>query len=89
MLSLAVGRWGTIYLLDAHNHGISIFDSSGKYQAGFSYASFSHPDAIAVDSAGNVYVADNVLGQVVAFSSNYKAVLWTEGDIRRTLTSEA
>ena len=52
-----------VYVADSSNNRIQKFDSNGNFitkwgTEGTGDGQFSNPDGIAVDSSGNVYVAD-------------------------------
>ncbi len=53
--SVAVDKWGNIFVSDYGNNLIRKIDSTGKISSIFAV---NHPKGIAVDTLGNVYVAD-------------------------------
>ncbi len=77
--SVAIGPAGNVFVLDAGNHRIQTFDSSGAFvtelgskgsgNGEFSWP-FEWPPEIAVDSSGNVYVADTGNGMIQKFDSD-------------------
>lgn len=69
---VAVDSAGTVYVADTYNHTIRTIDSTGyvstfagkaetpgNTNGGISSALFNQPNDVAVDAAGNVYVADS------------------------------
>lgn len=76
-LEVAVDRFGRVYVSDAWNNRIQIFDATGAYltTVGGSPNSTSGglraPSGIAVDGAGNLYVADSDNHCVQKFAPGY------------------
>jgi DNA-binding beta-propeller fold protein YncE len=79
---IAVDSGGNIYVNDFNsgilanfNHRVQIFNSDGVFQSAFgSFGSgngqFSDPFGIALDSGGNIYVADTGNNRVQVFNSD-------------------
>ena len=78
---VAVDIAGNIYVVEqgqgspAINHRVQKFDSSGNFtlkfgQLGTGDGQFKFPSGIAVDSLGNIYVADNNNHRIQKFDSN-------------------
>lgn len=60
----AVGRDGSLYVLDGVNHRVVVYDGEGRFQfqfgrRGTGLGQFAYPLGIATDPNGNVYVADS------------------------------
>jgi DNA-binding beta-propeller fold protein YncE len=60
----AVGRDGSLYILDGVNHRVVVCDAEGRFQFQFGsrgrgLGQFAYPLGIAADPNGNVYVADS------------------------------
>jgi predicted CXXCH cytochrome family protein len=61
---VAVGRNGSLYVLDGVNHRVVVYDAAGRFQFPFGSrgggpGQFLYPLGIAADPNGNVYVADS------------------------------
>lgn len=61
--SAAVDKDGNIYVVDAFNFRVEIFDANGKFlrqfgSQGDKYGMFNRPKGIALDTYGNIYVLD-------------------------------
>lgn len=72
---------GKVYATDAYQ--VFVFDKSGKVleqfgMPGGASADLDHPNGIAVDGNGHIYVADSNHNRVTAFSPQ-GSVLWTVG----------
>ena len=77
---LAVGKDGKLYVVDAGNFRIQIFDHDGKYLSTFGsigtqLATFARPKEISVDADGNLYVIDAVLGHCKIFDPQGELLL--------------
>lgn len=77
--SVAVGPSGEIYVADSGHNRVLIYSPTGTLQgrwgaaegdgaAGRGPGQFDHPDAVAVDGAGDVYVADTDNNRIVKLS---------------------
>jgi len=69
---LAVGRDGTLNVVDSGNFRIQIFDRDGLFLRSFGRAGkqpgqFARPKEIAADAAGNLYVVDGAFGNFQVF----------------------
>ncbi len=63
---VAVGG-GEVFVLDAGNTRIQIFDTAGHFRRAISLVDTDNRTGLAVDSQGYVYVTDPVLNQIQAF----------------------
>jgi streptogramin lyase len=86
--AVAVSK-GKVYAADAYQ--ILIFDTQGKLlkqfgQPGPGRNGLDHPNGIAVDDKGRIYVSDSNNNRVTAFSPE-GAVLWTTGEPIKSLNS--
>jgi DNA-binding beta-propeller fold protein YncE len=60
----AVGRNGSLYVLDGVNHRVVVYDNEGRFRSQFGsrgggLGQLAYPLGIATDSTGRVYVADS------------------------------
>lgn len=81
---------GKVYATDTYQ--VVVFDEQGNVlqqigMPGLAPGDFDHPNGIAVDSRGRIYVADSNHSRVTALSSDGK-VLWTVGSKGTALTSQ-
>jgi DNA-binding beta-propeller fold protein YncE len=67
---------GNLLVLDAETAWVQRFSPTGQLDGKFAgpTAGFYHPRGIAVDSAGNVYLADTGTGRIVALNSSGEQV---------------
>ena len=73
-LAATVGADGALYVVDAGNFRVQVFDASGKFKrvfggVGSELGRFSRPRSIALDNEGNVYVSDNAFNNVQIFNA--------------------
>lgn len=73
-IQAAVGRDGTLYVLDSGNFRVQAFSADGQFLRAFGSigsgaANFARPRGIAVDDEGNVYVSDAYFGNVQVFNA--------------------
>ncbi len=76
---IAVDSGDNIYVADADNHGVQVFDPSGVLQSAFGSSSsgnvqINRPRGITVDSGDNIYVADADNDGAQAFSESQPPV---------------
>lgn len=69
---LAVGRDGTLNVVDSGNFRVQIFDRDGRFLRSFGRAGkqpgqFARPKEIAADASGNLYVVDGAFGNFQVF----------------------
>ena len=69
--------FGDVYIADAGNQFIEKFDSKGKALLSFQEGALKHPQSIALDSGGGIYVTDPVRNSFFVF--------FPEGDRYREL----
>lgn len=73
-VGVAVDGSGNLYVVDAGNSLVQVFDSKGAFlrrwgSSGFGDGQFRNPYGIAVDGSGNVYVADTGNCRIQVFDS--------------------
>lgn len=78
---VAVDGHDNLYVTDAMNFSIRVFDEHGTYiksigQVGDSPGSFARPKGISVDSDGNLYVLDAIFGNFQIFNNNGQLLLY-------------
>ena len=78
---VAVGKDGRLYVVDAGNFRVQIFDHDGKYlksfgQLGTQLGNLARPKEIATDAEGNVYVVDAAFGNFQIFNSEGQLLLF-------------
>lgn len=77
---VAVGRDGRLYVSDALNFRIQVFDRDGRFVRAFGTlgdgpGQFARPKGVAVDSEGHVYVVDAAFGNVQVFDAKGRLLL--------------
>lgn len=92
-LAVAVDNQNNVYIADVKQdmHRVLKFDSKGKLlmsfgKQGFKPGEFSYPNGIAVDKAGNIYVADSDNARVQIFNKKGKLVRTFSGTGGSALT---
>jgi len=78
---LAVGKDGRLYVVDAGNFRVQIFDHDGKYlksfgRAGKQAGNFARPKEIGVDADGNLYVVDAAFANFQIFDPDGRLLLF-------------
>ncbi len=73
--SVAVNGNGRVYVADAENDRVQVFDEDGVFHgqwggAGSGPGQFETPEAVAVDATGDVYVADQGSARIQKFDSS-------------------
>lgn len=71
---VAIGKDGSLYVVDGGNFRIQKFDANGKYLKSFGTVgkqggSFARPKEIAVDDDDNIYVVDSAFGNFQIFNA--------------------
>lgn len=77
---LAVGPDGNLYVSDALNFRVQVFDRGGKFvraigKQGDGPGTFARPKGIAVDSEGHLYVADAAFNNIQIFDAEGRLLL--------------
>lgn len=72
--AIGVDLKGKIYIADARNHRIQVFDTNGKFllqwgRQGNKEGEFERPSGIVIDSSGHVFVSDYELDRIQKFTS--------------------
>ncbi len=85
---IAVGADGKLYVVDALNFRIQVFDGSGTFLRQFgthgdTYADLEKPRGVAVDAAGRVYVTDAAQGMVKIYDTDGRLLLYVGKEGRR------
>lgn len=70
---LAVNKDGLLYIVDAGNFRVQVFDRNGRFVKSFGslgrqFGQFARPKEIAIDPTGNVYIVDTAFGNFQIFS---------------------
>ena len=73
-LAAAVGADGALYVVDAGNFRVQVFDANGQFKrvfggVGSELGRFSRPRSIALDNEGNIYVTDSAFNNVQIFNA--------------------
>ncbi len=76
----AIGRDGTLYVLDAGNFRVQMFDSSGEFLGqwgalGKGFGQFARPRSITIDDQDNLYITDMFFGNFQVFNSRGELLL--------------
>jgi len=79
--SVAVDRYGNIYVVDAFNFRVQIFDSTGKFlrkfgKQGDQWGQFAMPKGIALDADTNIYVLDSQHEHFQVFNNQGELLLF-------------
>jgi DNA-binding beta-propeller fold protein YncE len=93
---IAVGPNGALYVTDALNSRVQVFDSDGRFvrqvgQLGDGPGSFARPKGVALDSEGHIYVVDAAFNNVQIFDEQGRLLLafaqmgYGEGDLNLPL----
>lgn len=74
-LAAAVGKDGSLYVVDSGNFRVQVFDAAGRYKfhfggTGAEPGRFARPRAIALDTEGNIYIADAGFNNVQIFNAS-------------------
>lgn len=82
--AVAVDSDGNVYVTDAFNDRIEIFDADGKFismfgKNGDSPAEFERPKSIAIDGDGHIWVVDAGKGQVKVFNQSGRLLIYFGG----------
>ena len=85
---LAVGPTGNLYVSDAMNFRVQVFDRGGAFlraigKQGDGPGTFARPKGVAVDSEGHIYVADGAFNNVQIFDELGRLLL-TFGQVGRS-----
>jgi tripartite motif-containing protein 71 len=64
-----VGPDGAVYVVDKQNDKVKKYDSQGKWLATFKNIGLSDPNGVALDSSGNIYIADRGNNRVVVLDA--------------------
>lgn len=78
---IVVGKDGRLYIVDAGNFRVQIFDRDGKFlktfgNIGRQMGQFARPKEIAADPAGNIYVTDTAFGNFQIFNSEGELLMF-------------
>jgi DNA-binding beta-propeller fold protein YncE len=65
---VGVGTQGRVYACSGTGHPVVVFDAQGNYLFSFGEGLLTEPHTCRVDAAGNVWVTDFALHQVIKFS---------------------
>ncbi len=79
--NIAIGRDGTLYVVDTLNFRVQVMDPDGKVlktigSLGDALGQFSRPKGVAVDSEGNVYVVDAAFNNFQIFDPKGRLLLF-------------
>jgi len=78
---IVVGKDGRLYIVDAGNFRIQVFNRDGKFLKTFGtigrqVGQFARPKEIAVDPAGNIYVTDTAFGNFQIFNAEGEILMF-------------